>query len=81
MIEHIYDPSSLDLTLLEGDVAVRVAPNDLRHRPARLSDVVRRLDQTSSRGGTKRMPNRRQLPGIQIPLIELDDPNFSDFAL
>jgi hypothetical protein len=79
-IDRIFDPTSVDPDVLEGDVEFRDG-GVLKSRPVRLSDVVRRLEETTNRGGRRRMPNRRQSSEFRLPLFEFADPRFSDFAL
>jgi len=64
MILNVLDPSSLDVSLLERSVEFRDANGNLQTRPARLDDVVNRVDTTE--GDTGVMPNRRQNSIIRI---------------
>jgi hypothetical protein len=76
MVDHIVDPTSVDPALIEGPVDFSAGQGPLQTRPARLDDVVRRLEATVVRFGEVQMPNRRQSSDIRLPLTEVD-PNFS----
>ena len=67
LINHIFDPSSLDVDLMERDVESRDANGVLQTRPARLDDVVQRIEKTERRGTKLVMPNRRQNSIIRMP--------------
>ena len=78
-IGHLFDPTSVDPRPLERQVDFRDAQGQLQSRPARLDDVVARIEKTVSKGGGKRMPNRRQSSEIRDIFSEPAD--FQDFAL
>jgi phosphatidylserine/phosphatidylglycerophosphate/cardiolipin synthase-like enzyme len=68
LIDHIFDPSSLDVDLMERDVVTRdVNTGAVQSRPARLDDVVQRIEKTERRGNKVVMPNRRQNSVIRTP--------------
>jgi phosphatidylserine/phosphatidylglycerophosphate/cardiolipin synthase-like enzyme len=75
-VDHILDPTSVDPALIEGQVDSGAGPGPLQTRPARLDDVVQRLEATVVRFGEVQMPNRRQSSDIRLPLIEVD-PNLT----
>ena len=78
-IDHIFDPTSLDPRFLERKVDFRDGAGTLQSRPARLDDIVTRLDKTASFLGKTIMPNRRQSSEFRLPLSEKSD--LQDFAL
>jgi phosphatidylserine/phosphatidylglycerophosphate/cardiolipin synthase-like enzyme len=78
-ISHLFDPTSVDPRPLERNVDFRDAQGQLQSRPARLDDVVTRIEKTVSKGGGKRMPNRRQSSELRDIFSEPAD--FQDFAL
>ena len=65
LINHIFDPSSLDVGLMERDVDFRDANGALQRRPVRLNDVVPRIEKVERRGGEDRDAE---------PQAELDHP-------
>ncbi len=79
-IDHLFDPTSVDPSLIEGQVDFRDSNGLLKTRPPRLDEVVSRLEHTVPDGADRAMPNRAQSSEVRLPLIEVD-PNFGDFAL
>ena len=72
MVDHFFDPTSVDPALIEGKVVVSAGVGAIQKRPALLDDVVRRLEATTVRGDDVLMPNRRQSSEIRLPLTEMD---------
>ncbi len=71
-IGHVFDPTSLDPAYLERKVEIGTAASP-QTRPARLDDVVARLDKAVPNGTTVTMPNRRQSSELRLPLSEKAD--------
>jgi phosphatidylserine/phosphatidylglycerophosphate/cardiolipin synthase-like enzyme len=78
-LERLVDPTSVDPWFIER-VVDEPGANPPITRPARLDDVVRRIEKSTNIGAAMKMPNRRQVPLCRRSLEEVD-PNYPDGKL